>query len=122
MADYNELVQRYISIWNEPDAGARAKAVAGLWAEDGTYTDPLTAVAGHDAIAAVIGGAREMLPGMVFRVVGGVDGHHDIARFGWEAVPEGGGESVVAGFDVAVLGGDGRLRAVHGFLDKVPAT
>ena len=27
----------------------------------------------------------------------------------------------MVGFDVAVFGEDGRIRAVHGFLDKVPA-
>jgi hypothetical protein len=37
-----------------------------LWTEDGTYTNPLVAVAGHQAIEAVIGGAREMFPGHPF--------------------------------------------------------
>ena len=44
-----------------------------------------------------------------------------IARFGWELIPEGGHESVVVGFDVAVLAEDGRIKQVYGFLDKVPA-
>lgn len=122
MTDFNELARRYIAAWNEPEPGERARAVAELWTEDGTYTDPLAAVAGHDGIAAVIAGARQMFPGHVFHLLDGVDGHHDIARFGWELVPDSGGESVAVGFDVAVVGEDGRLRAVHGFLDKVPAT
>jgi hypothetical protein len=46
VSDLNELVSRYIAAWNEPDAGARRQAVAELWTEDGTYTDPLVAVAG----------------------------------------------------------------------------
>lgn len=76
---------------------------------------------GHDGVAAVIEGTREMFPGHLFRLVGGVDAHHDVARFGWELVPHGGGGSLVIGFDVAVRAPDGRLAAVHGFLDKVPA-
>jgi SnoaL-like domain len=121
VSDVNELVGRYIAAWNEPDAGARGQAVAELWTEDGTYTDPLVAVAGHRAIEAVIGGAREMFPGHVFRLMDGVDGHHDIARFRWELVPASGGESLAVGFDVVVIADDGRLRGVYGFLDKAPA-
>jgi hypothetical protein len=121
VTDFNELARRYVAVWNEPEPGQRARAVAELWTEDGTYTDPLAAVAGHDGIAAVIAGARQMFPGHVFILLDGVDGHHDVARFGWELVPASGGESVAVGFDVAVVGADGRLRAVHGFLDKAPA-
>lgn len=79
----------------------------------------MAAVEGHDAIEAVIVGAREQFPGHVFGLAGNVDAHHDIARFGWELVPEG-GEPVVIGFDVAVVAGDWRPRNVYGFLDKVP--
>jgi hypothetical protein len=122
MTDSHPLVDRYLAIWNEPDTDARAEAIAELWTEDASYTDPLAAVAGHDGIAAVVTGAREMFPGFVFRALPGVDAHHDLVRFGWELVPALGGESLVVGFDVAVLDENGRLRAVHGFLDKVPAT
>lgn len=116
-----EVAERYIAAWNEPDDDARVRVIAGLWTGDGTYTDPLADVEGHDAIGAVISGVREQFPGHVFRLLDDVDAHHDVVRFGWELVPEGGGESVVIGFDVAVVSGDGRLRAVYGFLDKVPA-
>jgi hypothetical protein len=115
-----EAVDSYIAVWNEPDADARSRAVAELWTEDGTYTDPLAAVEGHEAIEAVIAGAREQFPGHVFKLIGDIDAHHDIVRFGWELVPEGGDESVVVGFDVVVVADDERLRNVYGFLDKVP--
>ncbi len=112
--------ERYVAAWNEPDAEARRRAVVGLWTEDGAYTDPLAAVQGHEAIATVIEGARGMFPGHVFELAGKVNAHHDVVRFGWELMPEGGGEATVVGFDVAVVAEDGRLRSVYGFLDKVP--
>jgi len=121
MVDFNELVERYLAVWNEGDDQARAAAVAALWTEDATYTDPLAEVTGHAGLAAVIAGARDMFAGHTFRPHGRVDGHHNVVRFGWELVPAAGGEPVVIGFDVAVLAEDGRIRAVHGFLDKVPA-
>ena len=39
MSDLNDLTIRYIAAWNEPDADARARAVAALWTEDGSYTE-----------------------------------------------------------------------------------
>lgn len=120
MSDLRELVVRYLAVWNEADAQAREQAIAELWAEDGTYTDPLADVAGHAGIAAVVAGAREQFPGFTFRLAGDVDTNHHIARFRWELVPDGGGEAPVVGFDVAVADAEGRLKGVYGFLDRVP--
>lgn len=116
------VADRYITVWNEPDADVRHRAVAELWTAGGAYTDPLASVQGHQAIEQVIAGAREQFPGYVFKLIGNIDAHHDVVRFGWELVPEGGGESAVIGFDVAVIADDGRLRNVYGFLDKVPGS
>ncbi|MET9022576.1 nuclear transport factor 2 family protein [Actinopolymorpha sp. NPDC004070] len=120
MSDFTELVERYIATWNETDPAARRAGVEAVLAEDGTYTDPLVDVAGHDAFDATIAAVQAQFPGLEFRLGGGVDTHHDIARFTWE-LGLAGGEALVVGFDVAVRGEDGRIRAVLGFLDKVPA-
>jgi hypothetical protein len=119
----NDLVERYIETWNEPAADVRRAAVAELWTEGGTYTDPLAAVSGHDEIAGLIGAVQAQFPGHVIRLAAdGVDAHHDIGRFRWELVPAASGEPVVVGFDVAVAAADGRLARVLGFIDKAPAT
>ncbi|MEU3845037.1 nuclear transport factor 2 family protein [Streptomyces sp. NPDC028635] len=117
---YDAAVARYFEAWNAADAEARAKAVAAAWTADGSYTDPLADVRGHDAIAALVAGAREQFPGFAFRLTGAVDGHHDTARFSWELVSETDGSAPVAGSDVVTLDGEGRIRAVLGFLDRVP--
>lgn len=120
VAEIEKVADRYIAVWNEPDAESRRQAVAGMWTEDGTYIDPLTAAEGRQAIEEVITGVREQFPGYVFRLIGNADVHHNVLRFRWELVPEGGDESVVGGFDVAVVADDGRISNVYGFLDKVP--
>ncbi|MFD8004118.1 nuclear transport factor 2 family protein [Streptomyces mirabilis] len=117
---YENAVARYFEAWNATDRDALAKAVAAAWSTDGSYTDPLAEVRGHDGIAAVIAAAHEQFPGFSFRPAGPVDGHHDIARFGWELVDEADGTAPVAGFDVITLDGEDRIRSVHGFLDRVP--
>ncbi|WDO10179.1 nuclear transport factor 2 family protein [Streptomyces murinus] len=117
---YETAAARYFEAWNATEPEALRKAVAAAWAADGSYTDPLADVRGHEGVAAVIAAAHEQFPGFVFRPLGTVDGHHDTARFGWELVNEADGSAPVAGFDVVTLDGEGRIRQVMGFLDRVP--
>lgn len=119
MADFNDLVGKYIAAWNQTDAATRRDLVGEIWAQDGRYIDPLADVAGPDQFDAVIGAVQQQFPGMQFRLAGPVDAHHDQARFTWELAPDG-ADAVVAGFDVARRDEDGRLALVLGFLDKVP--
>jgi hypothetical protein len=122
--DTVQLVERYLKTWNETDADARRAAVASIWADDGRYVDPLADVEGQDAIADLIGAVQQQVAGHVFRPVDGdgrIDAHHNVVRFGWELVPESGGEPLAIGFDVAVTADDGRIGSVLGFLDKAPA-
>ncbi|MFG2373322.1 nuclear transport factor 2 family protein [Streptomyces sp. NPDC048504] len=118
---YENAVARYFEAWNAGEPEALAKAVAAAWSVEGTYTDPLAAVTGHAEIAGLIAGAHEQFPGFAFRPLGAIDGHHNTARFSWELVSEADGTAPVAGFDVITLDGDGRIRSVLGFLDRVPA-
>ncbi len=115
-----EMVERYLAAWNETDATRRRKLVDELWAEDGSYTDPLADAHGRAEIAGLIGAVQQQFPDFVFTLGGPVDAHHEQARFSWRLGPAG-AEPVVVGFDVAVLNGGGQIRGVYGFLDKVPA-
>ncbi|ALG11850.1 nuclear transport factor 2 family protein [Kibdelosporangium phytohabitans] len=114
MSEYQTTAQRYIDSWNETDPAKRRLIVEEVYTPDATYTDPLGSATGHEAIDQMLAAVQKQFAGMAFRL-GDVDGHHDIARFTWEL----GDEAVVVGFDVIVLAG-GRIRHVHGFLDKVP--
>lgn len=118
--DAMAAVARYLDAWNERDAAARRAIIDEIWAPGGTYTDPLAEVAGRDGIDAAIAAVQAQFPEFVFRPGGPVDAHHELARFTWELGPEG-GEALVVGFDVALFDGEGRIHAVLGFLDKVPA-
>jgi hypothetical protein len=112
----SELVASYLQTWNETDPAARRKAIDELWAQDGSYTDPMAVATGRDQIDATIGAVQGQFPGLAFTLAGPVDAHHDIARFTWSL-----GDDLVIGFDVLVLDEEGRISQVHGFLDKVPA-
>ncbi|MGY0002306.1 nuclear transport factor 2 family protein [Micromonospora sp. I033] len=114
-----ELIEKYLAAWNTTDPAARRALIDEVWAADGTYTDPLAAVAGRDQIDGLIAAVQQQFAGLEFTLAGPVDAHHDLARFTWHLGPRG-GEPVAVGFDVAVVA-DGRIATVHGFLDRVPA-
>ena len=120
MQEIHGVIERYIECWNQADPRRRRSLIEQVWAADASYTDPLADVRGREAIDAVIGAAQQQFPGLVFSLGGPVDANHHQARFTWHLGPDG-GEPLVIGFDVAVLDADGRIRAVYGFLDKVPA-
>lgn len=119
MIDAAQIVDSYLAIWNETDRAARRALITDAWTEGATYTDPLAEVSGHEGIDSLVAAVQAQFPGFVFRRLGEVEAHHAFLRFSWEAGPAG-GESVVAGSDVALIE-DGRLRRVVGFLDLVPA-
>jgi hypothetical protein len=120
MSDFDGVLERYLAVWNETDPAARRKAIEEVFADGVRYVDPLAAVDGRDALAALIGAVHQQFPGFVFTAGGPVDAHHDQARFTWHlGMP--GEEATVVGFDVAEVDAAGRISQVLGFLDKVPA-
>jgi SnoaL-like protein len=115
----NDLVDRYLAVWNETDASARRAAIEEVFAVGVRYIDPLAAIEGHAALDGLIGAVQQQFPGLVFTPGGPVDAHHEQARFTWHLGAPG-GEPVVIGFDVTEIDPDGRITNVLGFLDKVP--
>ncbi len=121
MTATTDLADRYLAAWNETDPAARSATIEKLFTDDVRYTDPLVAVDGQQALDATIAAVQQQFPGFVFRLAGPVDAHHDQLRFTWELGPAS-QDAPVAGFDVVVVDGTGRIRTVLGFLDRVPVT
>ncbi|NKY87783.1 nuclear transport factor 2 family protein [Nocardia veterana] len=119
MSDINDLIDRYLAVWNETDPAERAALIAETFADDAEYTDPLVSVHGHAGLDAAVAAVQQQFPGLSFTLGGAVDHHHDIARFTWN-LGRPGEEPLVVGFDVAVVADDGRIDRIHGFLDRVP--
>jgi SnoaL-like domain len=116
----NDVIARYLDCWNETDPAARRTVIEEVWAADAEYIDPLAQARGRAEIEALIAGAQSQFPGLVFTPIGPVDAHHRQVRFRWALGLEG-GESLVEGFDVAVMDEQNKITTVLGFLDKVPA-
>ena len=120
MQNLSEIVERYVAVWNEPDAGRRRRAIAELWTEDGVHLTPSGEARGHAAIEARIAGAHERLVrtgGNVFKPVDNIDGHHNTVKFNWLMLPAAGGDVSAVGFDFFVLGEDGRIQRDYQFIE-----
>jgi hypothetical protein len=117
MTDANAIADAYLAAWNEPDAERRVALARQVFAPGATYLDPMMRGEGPEGIAAMIGAAREKLPGLVFSR-GSAEQHHDRIRYTWALGPAG-GAPIARGTDFATLAG-GRLAQVTGFIDQAP--
>jgi hypothetical protein len=120
MTDIATFVDRYIDIWNEPDAERRRQTIRDLWQEDARHLARTLEAVGHSGIETRVATAYEKWvkeKGNVFRLRDGVDGHHDTIKLRWEMLPAGGGEVISIGFDFLVLGDDGRIRTGYQFIE-----
>lgn len=108
-----ELVEQYLSAFNETDPAARAERLRLIYTADATYTDPHVELSGPDAMNTFITQTQERFPGVTFKLRGGVDAHHQQARFQWQAGSQEQPDQFV-GFDVIISDGE-RIRSVYGF-------
>jgi hypothetical protein len=135
--DPRELVRRYVAVWQEPDAELRRKAIAGLWAEDGSHIlqppgefrqaaaglgFPCAALRaqGHDALEIRVTRSYQefVAPGTYrFRSRDNADRLGNVVKFNWEMVPAEGGEAAGVGLEILVLDTDGRIKADYQFIE-----
>jgi hypothetical protein len=135
--DIHHLTDRYVAVWNEPDAERRRAAVRELWAEDAVHVleppqeirhtaeglgfDRLVLEArGHRALEFRVARAYEefVAPGtFVFRSRGNAGRLHDVVKFSWEMAPRDGGEVAGVGLEILVLGPDGRIVSDYQFIE-----
>jgi hypothetical protein len=133
--DPGDLSRRYISMWNEPDAGLRRNAIQRLWAADGTHVlrppaeirevaaglgfESTTLEAyGHDAIELRVTRTHERFVAsglFTFQPRDNAVRLHNIVKFTWESVPADGGPPAGGGLEILVLDDDGRIRIDYMF-------
>jgi hypothetical protein len=133
-----ELAEKYLALWNEPDADRRRRMIAELWTEDGRHIlQPpeeireiaalpgigLTAILearGYEEIEARVASAYEHWvgsEGLSFRGRDDVERLDDVVKFHWEAVsPD--GDVTAVGLVFLALGADGRMRRDYVFLER----
>jgi hypothetical protein len=114
------LVQDYITVWNERDIGKRRLLIDRVFSDDCVYIDPNDSVAGRDAVERLVEALQARVPDLRFTLAGPVNAHHDHVLFGWTLAARGAAVPAATGIDMAVLDGD-RIRQLHGFVNPRPA-
>jgi hypothetical protein len=117
--DLSHSITDYIASWNETDPDRRAGLIAAVWHEDGRYVDTMTEARGRQQIDAMIAAVQQQLPDSAFSLLGEIELHHDVAKFGWQLGPAG-GPPLLTGLDVATFDADGRMLQLIGFWDQQP--
>jgi hypothetical protein len=131
-----ELAEKYVAVWNEPDADRRRRMIGELWTEDGRHflqppqeirgiaAQPgigLTAILearGYEEIEARVASAYERWvgsEGLSFRGRDDVERLGDVVKFHWEAVAKD-GELFAVGLHVLVLAAHGRIERDYTFV------
>ena len=113
----SDTIDRYVGFWNS-DAEQRADRAAAAFTEDAEYVAPLGVFAGRAALAEFAAQFAEHQPRPRFSAREEPESHHDRIRLRWALSLD--GEEFATGTDVLAVTGDGRVRSVTVFLDRVP--
>ena len=119
MIDPDTIARRYLEAWNERDDARRRELIAGLWAEDAAFRDPIMQGDGLAGIDAVIAGVQTRFPEFRFKQIGKADGFGEFVRLSWGLGPDA-GDAPIKGTDFFYVEND-RLKRVTGFFDQLPA-
>ncbi|MFC4587238.1 hypothetical protein [Sphaerisporangium corydalis] len=137
MTDTNtrDLVNRYVALWNEPDAKVRRRTIEELWAEGGAhvlqppeemrkaaaglgFASTTLEAHGYDQLEVRVAHSYEefVAPGeFVFRPGDNAARLHNVVKFTWEMIPVGGDEVVGGGLDVLILDDDDHITTDYMF-------
>ena len=131
-----ELAEKYLGLWNEPDADRRRRMIAELWTEDGRHVlqppqeirgiaaQPglaMTAILearGYEEIEARVASAYEhwvASEGLSFRGRDDAERLGNVVKFHWEAVDRV-GEVFGVGLNFLSLAADGRIEHDYTFV------
>jgi hypothetical protein len=134
----DELVDRYVAMWNEPDPETRRTMVRELWAAEGTqilqpprelleqaarvgFVNPVLEARGHQELEARVTRAYEdfVAPGQFcFRRRGDATRVGEVVKFAWEMAPVAGGDPVGVGLEFVILDPYERIRADYQFIER----
>jgi hypothetical protein len=115
--DIQSLAERYVAVWNEPDAGARRKAISELWAPDGAHYVRTLEVRGYEELEARIEAswAKNVRSGQNHFRSKPAQGLHDVVTFDWEMVSSGGAVDAI-GREFLVVDERGRILVDYQFI------
>lgn len=117
--DVGEVVAGYLAAWRTTDETDRRAVLERVWAEHGSYTDPMSHLEGREALVKHIGNFHRSMDGHRLVLASGIDHHGSHLRFAWEMTGPDGGVRL-DGIDFGELTDDGKLWSIVGFFGPLP--
>jgi|EndMetStandDraft_2_1072991.scaffolds.fasta_scaffold187418_2 hypothetical protein len=118
MDSLQNLVDRYVAVWNETDATRRRQQIAALWVDDGEHYVGTRAVRGHEALERRIQESHEKnfkVGGNRFRAAQDARRLHDVVTFHWEMLPANSDTILGRGLEFLIVDEAGQIRADYMF-------
>jgi hypothetical protein len=120
MTDVDDIAQRYVALWNQPDPARRRAEIAALFAPDLMHCTKTKEARGHEEMETRVLGSYERWVrdgGCIFRFAGTPLGHHESVLLRWQMVTADGNTVRSIGSDFLILTEAGLIRRDYQFVD-----
>jgi hypothetical protein len=117
--EFTKFVDRYVEVWNEPDAAKRRRTIEALWVPGGANYTASTEATSYQALHDRVTSAYEayVRSGKYrFRRAGPPAAHHNAVKVQWEMVNVDDGSVASVGLEFLILANDGRIISDHQFI------
>ncbi|HZZ36717.1 MAG TPA: nuclear transport factor 2 family protein [Caulobacteraceae bacterium] len=117
MDDTDRLFERYVAMWNEPNAEIRRRLIDDLWTEGGAHFVRDLEYRGHEQLEERVKSAHERFVGTGEHTFVGTEAlkRGNGVRVRWRMVTRKDGTDAGGGCDFLVLADDGRIAADYQF-------
>lgn len=110
--ELNKFADRYVALWNEPDAAKRKLEIAALWVDEGEHYVEARKFVGIDALERRVADAHNEFVrdgGNRFRAVPGARREGDVVTFYWEMLPAEGDAVLGKGLEFMIVTATGQI-------------
>ena len=114
-----EIVERYVAVWNETDGTARRRMIEQLWVEGGRHFVGNREAIGYDALEVRVTGSHDKNVrdnGNRFRARPDARQVRDAITFHWEMLRGTSDEVAAVGLEVLLVDAQGRIVTDYQFI------
>jgi hypothetical protein len=108
----DDVVQAFVSVWNERDPARRGEMVRTLWVQDGRHLMGAQDVRGHGALEERVATSNQrnvIEKGYTFRPATAIQSLPGVIKFRWDMARSQSGEVISAGVGFLAINDEGRI-------------
>jgi hypothetical protein len=119
MSDAQDLADRYVDVWNQPDSIRRQALIRNLWTAKGAHFVGTREAIGYEALQERVTGSHEKNvrdKGYVFRAMQNAMALREVVTFKWEMIEPVTGRVAATGLGFLVLNNEKQLLSDYQFI------